>query len=118
MHRVVFLRQKAEVVADRQQAFKQLLRVVFASDRDVGIGEPEAAGQESAFAWMQAVVGLGRVVALEKPIDEEVSLDCLYGAQVARILGLDEANFRQQKQAGVEQCLAVGGAEGIARRVE
>ena len=47
--RVVFLGQQPDIVAQRQQALEQRARLVVPAEQKV-VGEPEAAGEEGAFA--------------------------------------------------------------------
>ena len=51
--RFVFFRQQAEIVTNRQQPGEEFFRVGLAADRDIGVGEPETAGEKRAFARRQ-----------------------------------------------------------------
>ena len=48
--RIVLLGQEADIVAQRQEAFKKLARLRHAPLHDEIVGEPEAAGEKCAFA--------------------------------------------------------------------
>src|SRR5262249_33306009 len=114
----VLLGEQAEVVADGEQALEQYLGILTPADLDPGVAQPEAAGQEGAFARFQAVVDLLGVVAPHEAVDQKLALDRLDRADEARIVGLHEADRCEQEQARVELVAAVGGAEGIALSVE
>ena len=86
-----------------------------AAEQQVGVGEPEAAGEERAFARRQSVARFQRVVAQHQPVDDEIALDRLDGRAIARIVRLQEADRREQQQAGVEIAAAVGAHEAVAR---
>src|SRR5258708_9086619 len=88
---LVLLGEQAEVVADGEQALEQLLGVGQPADRDVGVGQPEAAGEERAFARLQTVVDLMGVVAPHEAVDQEVALDRLDRAAEAWIVWLPQA---------------------------
>ena len=57
---IVFLRQQADVVAQREQPLEQRLRLLARPCSDEAVGQPEAAGQERALARRQAVDAVRR----------------------------------------------------------
>lgn len=116
--RIVFLREQPEIVAQRQQAVEQTLGLLAASDGDVGVREPEAAGQEDAFTGFEPVIGDFRVVAAYEAVDEQVPFDRLDSPDISWIARRDEADLGEQQQAGVERLLAKGRPEGVAHRIE
>ena len=72
--RVVLLGQQAEVVAHRQEALEQRRRVVGPVELDVGIGQPEATGQESGLRAGQAVARFVVGLAAERIADEAIAM--------------------------------------------
>ena len=60
---VVFFRQEANIIAQREQPLKKLLRLMIAPLQHVIINEPEATSQEGAFAARQSIVDVVSVVA-------------------------------------------------------
>ena len=80
-----------------------------AADHQISIDQPEAAGQEHALARRQAVVGFCRCRSAA-PGRRAVSSRSIasHGADDARVIGRQEADRRQQQQAGVELLGAVG----------
>src|SRR5262249_13574296 len=73
--RVVFLAEKADIVAQAHEALEEFFRVVAASLEDVDVDEPEAAGEEHALARWQAIDALAGFVAQDKTVDEQALLD-------------------------------------------
>src|SRR5260221_1670241 len=55
--RIIFLGQQPEVVAQPEQPLEQALRLPAMTEQYQVVGQPEAAGQESALAGRQAVGG-------------------------------------------------------------
>ncbi len=100
--RVVFLAQQADVVAQRQQPVEQAARILPALLQDIGVDQPEAAGEERALPRRQAVIRCLGVVAHDESVDQQPLLDRLQGAAHARVIRRQEADARQQQQAGVE----------------
>ena len=92
--RIVFLGEQADVVAQREQPLEQAPRVVVAAEQHVVVGQPEAAGEERAFAGGQSVVGRVAVVAQHEAVDEQVLLDRRDRAAHARIVGRQKADER------------------------
>ncbi len=100
--RVVFLAQQSDIVAQREQPVEQRPRVRKTVLQDIGIDQPEAAGEEGALPRRQAVIGRRGVVAHHETVFQQAPLDCLDRADDARIVGGQESDARQQQQAGIE----------------
>ena len=83
--RIVFLRQEADIVAQRHEPLEQLPRLGDASLQDEIVGEPEAAGEKRPFARRQPVNHLSGVVAQYEPVDDEAPLNRLEGARDPRV---------------------------------
>lgn len=98
---IIFFRQKPDIVADRKQPLEQAQRIVAAADHAEGVDEPEAAGEERAFAWRQPVVHLLRLVAQQQAIAQQLALDRLDCRDIARIVRRDEADHAEMQQAGI-----------------
>src|SRR5262245_35002045 len=115
---VVFLGEQAHVVAQSDQFREQALRVGEAPKQDIGIGQPEAAGKEGAFAGWQAVFARRGVVAEYKPVAQKLSLDGLDGSPDTRVLGWQKADLRDQQRARIQQVAVVRLGERAQARVE
>src|SRR5689334_22115050 len=100
--RVIFFREQPDIVAETYQPLEQLFCVVAAAEQQVGIREPETAGEKRAFAGRQSVLRLAGVVAQHETVGEQLALDRLHGAAIARIIGLEESERREQQQARIE----------------
>src|SRR3546814_15140880 len=61
VHRVVFLGQQADVIAQAQQPFEQSAGFRVPAEQDVIVGEPETAGEKGALAGQ-----LGRAACRER----------------------------------------------------
>ena len=83
------------------------MRVRGASDQDIGVGEPKAAGEEGSFAGGQAVHGRGGIVPEHEPAAQQLSLDGLDSALDARVVRRQEADLRDQQRARVQQIAVV-----------
>jgi hypothetical protein len=89
------------------EPLEQALRIRPASDQDIGVREPEATGQEGAFAGRQPIPRRGGVVPKHEPAAQELSLDGLDRALDAHIVGRQEADLRDQQRARVQQVAVV-----------
>ena len=65
---VIFLGQKSDIVPERKQPFKQLLRFLASPCYEQIICEPKAASEECALAGGQAVTGVRGVIASDKAV--------------------------------------------------
>src|ERR1700731_4495062 len=72
---IVFLRQKADIVAQGQQALEQFAGLADAPLQDEVVGEPKAAREKHPLAGRQPVDHLSGVVATDEPVDDESALD-------------------------------------------
>src|ERR1700751_6042193 len=101
--RLKFFHKQADIVAPRQQLFKQLPGLGVAILQNVIAHQPEAARQESAFAFGQPIAGiLGFVAQNEFTIDQQSLLDRSDSSLDPRVANGKEANQRNQQQTGVE----------------
>src|SRR5437016_1378831 len=100
--RLVFFRQQAEIVAQRDQTAKQLLRFAPAASAGVRIDKPEAAGQESAFAAGQAILGLLGLIAQNKSLPQQVLFDGANGAEHSGVVGRQKPDRWYQEQARIQ----------------
>jgi hypothetical protein len=83
--RIDLLREKADVVAAREQAVEEPPGFGVAALQHVIIDEPEAAGEEGAFARGEAVDGvLGVIPQNEFILDQKPLLDGAEGSADAR----------------------------------
>ena len=80
------------------------------------LDEPEAAGEEHAFAGRQAVLALLGPIAQHEAVDDELAFDRRDGAADPRIVVRQEADHRDQQQARVECGRPVRLHERVARR--
>src|SRR6266545_4607177 len=72
--RIVLFREQADIVAKRQQLFKQGARFRVAVLQRVVVGKPETAGKEDTFSRRETVNACLGSVAQHKAIDHELSL--------------------------------------------
>src|SRR2546423_913299 len=98
---IILLAQKSDIVAQRDKLLEEPHGIIPAAEQQIGVRQPEAASEEGAFAGRQAVFRLERVVAQHQSIDDKSPLDRRDGAAIARVVGLDEANWCEQQQAGI-----------------
>ena len=89
-----------------------------APEQIVGIRKPEAAGKERTLAGRQSVIGPGCAVAMYKPVDEQIALDCFHRGTKARIGGRQESDRGNQQQARVELFASVGLNEAAKLPIE
>src|SRR3984893_929031 len=80
---IVFLRQKADIVAQGQQALEQLAGLTDTPLQDEIVGKPKAAREKRPLAGRQSVGNLPGVVATDEPANEEAALDCRDGSDEA-----------------------------------
>ncbi len=99
---IVFLGQKADIVAQGQQALEQLASLADAPLQDEVVGEPKAAGKKHPLAGRQPVDYLSGVVAANQPVDDEPALDRRDGSDDAWIGRRQKADERQEQEARVE----------------
>src|SRR5262249_43761165 len=115
--RIVFLAQQADFVAKSDQPPEQVFGFVEALLQNVNVDQPEAAGQEGALARRQRVFHVLGAVAQDETVADEPSLDRIDRADNARIGYRQEADARQQQQAGVELVATIGLHECTELRV-
>src|SRR5258708_30818777 len=60
---IEFLRQKSEIVGDRDHAVKQRLRLGDIAGQHMGVGEPQATGDEGAFDLLPFIPACTSIVA-------------------------------------------------------
>src|SRR5260370_4300194 len=101
--RVVLLREKSDIVAQRQQALEKLAGLGEAPLQDVVVGQPEAAGQKGPLARRQAVQDLPGVVSHDETVNEKALLDCPDRSDDARVGRGQKADERHQQEARVER---------------
>src|SRR5262252_2584634 len=98
--RIVFFRQQADIVANRQQALEQGGRFGVAVLQRVIVGKPKAARKKYPFSRSQTInAGLGSITKYE-PVDRELLLDSRNGAAHAWIVR------RQEPTRGINSRLA------------
>src|SRR5207302_1177837 len=106
--KIVLLAEQADIIAQAQQAIEQVSRLLEPLLQDIGIDQPEAAGQEGALAGRQTVLHLRGVVAHHESLPQEPLLDGADGAADARIIGREESDAGQQQQTRIELLRPVG----------
>lgn len=72
---VVLLSQQAHIVAQARKPLEEAPRIVEATEEDIGIRQPESAGQEGAFTRRQAVPAGAGVVAQHEAVAQQTALD-------------------------------------------
>src|SRR5215510_5304872 len=116
--RIVFFRQQADIVANRQQALEQGGRFGVAVLQRVIVGKPKAAREKYPFSRSQTInAGLGSITKYE-PVDRELLLDSRNGAAHAWIFRRQEADERHQQQTRIELAASEALREGVAAAVE
>src|SRR5438105_4707084 len=106
--KIVLLAEQADIVAQAQQAIEQASCLREPLLQDIGVDQPEAAGQEGPLAGRQTVLHLRGVVAHHKSLPQEPLLDGGDGAADACIISREESDAGQQQQARVELLRPVG----------
>src|ERR1700688_3800103 len=106
-HRVILLAEQAEVVTQRKQPVEKRARIRKPLLQDIGIDQPEAAGEKPPLPRRQAVIGVD-LVAADETIDQEALLDRLQRAEHTRFIRRQESDRGQEQQAGVELLRSVG----------
>ena len=71
----IFLRQQAEIVGDRDHAVEQRLRLVEFARQHMGVGEPQAAGEERALDRLLLLRDLAGIVPQHESVPHHVLLD-------------------------------------------
>jgi hypothetical protein len=94
--RIVFFREQANIVAQREQALEQGACFDLAVLQPVIVGKPKAARKKNTFSRRQAVNFRSRSIAQHKAVYHELPLDRRDGAAHARIVCRQEANERYQ----------------------
>src|SRR3979490_269741 len=84
-HRVILLAEQAEVITQRKQPVEKRARIREALLQDIGIDQPEAAGEKHPFPRRKAVISVD-VVAADETIDHEALLDRLQRAEHTRFI--------------------------------
>src|SRR6478672_4273957 len=116
--RVVLLGEEADVVREADQPLEQHMRIVVPAEELVAVDEPERAGKKDAFANREPVDAvIARSISEDKAVTQEVALDRCDRAAHARVACGEEADERDQEQAGVELLRAVGLDEAAKRLV-
>src|SRR5690606_30708336 len=85
---------------------------------DIGVHQPERAGEERAFTPADAVVHLLGRIAQHEAVLYEFSLDSLDRAGDARIISGKNSDLWNEKQGGIERIAAIVLDEGVAPGVE
>ena len=111
---VIFFRQQADVIGQRQQPDEQFARVVDPALHHVIVDQPEGAGQERALARRQAVDAFGRVITQHQAVFQQAALDLGERAAHPGIVGRQEPDQRNLQQARVERPGAIGLHETVA----
>src|ERR1700687_516829 len=113
-HRVILLAEQAEVVTQRKQPVEKRARIRKPLLQDIGIDQPEAAGEKHPPTRRQAVIGAG-LVARDETIDQEALLDRLQRAEHARFIRRQESDRGQeQKGGGGARCVRWGGTRHLS----
>ena len=102
MFAIVLFCQQPNIVAQGKQPFEQLMRLRQTPLQRVAIHQPEAARQKGALTWRQAILARAGVVAPHQAVSQQAVFDGGDRAGHARIGGRQEANSREQQQAGIE----------------
>ena len=88
------------------------------AEHDIGVGQPEAAGEERAFFAADPIIDLvGRITQHEAVVDK-APLDRLDRADRARVVDRQEANLRDEEEARVQGLAAIILHEAAALGVE
>src|SRR5262245_52925962 len=84
--RVVLFGEQANVVPEREQVLEHLARFVDAAEQREVVYVPEAAREERALAWRQAIFRFLGAIAQHEPVDPEIASDRVERASHARIV--------------------------------
>ena len=101
-----------------EQPLEQPLGVVAAAEQHVGVGQPEAAGEERALARRQAVAARSGVVAQHEAVDDQLALDRRDGAAMRGSSGGGSRPSASSSRLASSSLAAVGLHEAVALRVE
>ena len=116
--RIVFFREQADIVAQREQALKQGACFGVAALQPVIVGKPKAAWQKNTFSWRQTIdVSLGSIPQ-DEAVNRELPLDRRDGATHTWIVRRQEADEGYQQQTRVKLAAAEALGEGVALAVE
>src|SRR4030081_733988 len=100
-HRVILLAEQAEVVTLRTQPVEKRSRIRKPLLQDIGIDQPEAAGEKHPLPRRQAVIGVV-LVAADETIDQEALLDRLQRTEHTRFIRRQGSDRGAEPHAGVE----------------
>src|SRR5262249_27254962 len=103
---IVFFREQADAVAERQQALEQGACFGVAILQRVIVGKPEAAGKKYALSRRETIDAGLAAIAEHEAVDDELFLDGGKGAAHPRIIRRQEPHDRHQQQARVELAAA------------
>ena len=117
---VVLLGEHADVVLQAAETLEQLARLLLAADEGKVVDQPERRHQERSLAGGKTVdrVVVGRRIALHEPVDHQLALDGIDGADDPRIVGREEPDAGEHEQAGVELVGSVVLDEAVLLLVE
>src|SRR5204862_200953 len=118
---IPLLREQPEVAPRREQPLEQLLGLLETALQGQIVGEPERAREECTLARRQAVDALVLVVAgiaVDESVAVELSLDRGDRAHHPGVVRRQEADERDDEQAGVEPLRTVRLREGVELAVE
>src|SRR5262249_46737240 len=104
--------------AQSEQSLEQRLRLAAPAGVCVGVDEPEAARQKSAFVSAQAVMRLLGPITAHQPIFQQASLDGTNRPLHTRIAGGQEAETGHEEEARVDRGAVVRLRERVETRIE
>src|SRR3984957_17593199 len=104
--RIIFFRQKPDVIAQRQQALEQRMRFIVAPKQHISVDEPEATGEKRALPGREAVDSRARVITQHESVAKKPALDGGDRALDARIVRRQKADDGDQQQARVQARIA------------
>src|SRR6202034_833345 len=115
---IVFFREQADIVAQREQALEQGACFGVAVLQPIIGDQPKAARQKNTFSWRQTIdVSLGSIPQ-HKTVNHELPLDRRDGAAHTWIVCRQEADEGYQQQTCVKLAAAEALREGVALAVE
>ena len=116
--RIVFFAQQTDLVAKPDEAPKQAFGLVVTLLQNISVDQPEAAGQESAFARRQRILNLLGRVAQHEAVAQQLGFDRRNGTLDPRIGHRQKADAGQHQEIGVELIGFVSLHEGAALLIE
>src|SRR5579871_2701286 len=100
--RIVLLGEETDIIAESQQSFERLLGVGVAAEQGIVVSQPKRARQKCPLARRQAINTRITLVALNKSIVKQATLNGVHGATHARIVRRQETHERCHQETGIQ----------------